>query len=381
MPFTIPLPTLPPTRVQRMRRTRALRLTLAVLLPTLFLLVFRLLRGSKPLMNWLITYVTTPIKRFVSFLCDPLPFSMAEVCWTAAILALILFLGRSVWLIARREGKLARLGRRCVALASAGLTLYSCYTLMWGINYYGDSFSARSGLAARGATPQELYSLTLAFVHAANKYSGQVLRDEDGLFAEEQDDLFTRSQGIYDGIVEEFPFLDAPERTPKSMVYARLMSWMGFTGFFFPFTGEANLNTDPPDCLLPATILHEMAHQRNIAAEQECNFIAILGGLRSDDPAYRYSSALMGYIHLSNALYLADYDLWYQAAVTLNEAVRADIDSNNEYWRQFDSPAEDAAKAVYDGFLQSHDQELGMKSYGACVDLLVAYYFDWEREI
>ena len=34
------------------------------------------------------------------------------------------------------------------------------------------------------------------------------------------------------------------------------------------------------------------------------------------------------------------------------------------------------SNAVYEGFLQSYDQKLGMRSYGACVDLLVNYYYD-----
>lgn len=47
---------------------------------------------------------------------------------------------------------------------------------------------------------------------------------------------------------------------------------------------------------------------------------------------------------------------------------------NNAYWRQFDSPVSEAADSAYSGFLQSYDQELGSRSYGAVVDLLVAYY-------
>jgi len=34
------------------------------------------------------------------------------------------------------------------------------------------------------------------------------------------------------------------------------------------------------------------------------------------------------------------------------------------------------SNTVYEGFLQSYDQKLGMKSYGACVDLLVNYYYE-----
>ncbi|MCR5090044.1 MAG: hypothetical protein K6C08_11110, partial [Oscillospiraceae bacterium] len=35
--------------------------------------------------------------------------------------------------------------------------------------------------------------------------------------------------------------------------------------------------------------------------------------------------------------------------------------------------------AVYEEFLQSYDQELGLKSYGACTDLLVCFYLDEAR--
>ena len=34
---------------------------------------------------------------------------------------------------------------------------------------------------------------------------------------------------------------------------------------------------------------------------------------------------------------------------------------------------EDAAQQTYDAFLKGNDQELGIHSYGACVDLLVAW--------
>ena len=349
----------------------------ALALPLLTLLLFQLCKGNRSIMDAFLTHVTAPWKRFFSWLLDPLPFSVAEVCWAAAILGLIIFLIRTVWLLVRREDRLRRLVRRLLALITAALWIAGGFTALWGANYYGSTFSQRSGLTARGATADELYTLTISFAAAASELSDQVSRDENGVFNEEVSGLFARSEGIYDGILEEFPCLSGPERTPKPMLFSRLMSYLGFTGFFFPFTGEANLNVDAPRALLPATIAHELAHQRGVAAEQEANFVAILTGLRSDDPAYRYSSALMGYIHLSNALYSASYEKWSQTGGYLNEQVRADLSDNRAYWQQFETPVETAAEAVYDNFLQTYGQELGMQSYGACVDLLVAYYFDW----
>ena len=67
---------------------------------------------------------------------------------------------------------------------------------------------------------------------------------------------------------------------PKAMRFSRVMSAMGFTGFYFPFTGECNVNVDFPAATLPSTVAHELSHRRGIASEQECNFRAVLACLR-----------------------------------------------------------------------------------------------------
>ena len=348
--------------------------TLTILIPLALLLVFRLVRGQKAWMNAVIQWVTTPIKRGVSWLCDLAPFAVGEWLIALAALAAVIFLVRTVFLLIARPHRLMRLARRLLALIAAAVLVYSGYTLFWGVNYYGSSFSDRSGIVTRDVSTDELYALTVAFAEKCASLSDQVRRDDEGHFAEDLDDLFQRSDGLYDAVAVEFPFLSAPEREAKQLFFSRAMSYLDFTGFFFPFTGEALLNTDAPACLIPSTILHEKAHQRNVAAEQEANFVAIVAGLRCDDVAFQYSSALMGYIHLYNALSSADSDLAAQARAKLSDSVRTDLADNHAYWAQFDTPVQTVSNTVYEEFLYSYDQDLGMRSYGACVDLLVAYY-------
>ena len=139
-------------------------------------------------------------------------------------------------------------------------------------------------------------------------------------------------------------------------------------------TGESVLNVDSPACFLPSTIAHELAHQRGIASEQECNFLAVAAATSCDDPVYVYSGYLLGYIHLSNALYKADRELWTQLRQELAEEVLLDIQYNNAYWQQWESPVDTVSQKVYDTFLKSYGQEDGVQSYGTVVDLLVAYY-------
>ncbi|MBR1780412.1 MAG: DUF3810 domain-containing protein, partial [Oscillospiraceae bacterium] len=238
----------------------------------------------------------------------------------------------------------------------------------------------RSGIAARGATVEELATLTQAFASALKSYSPQIQRDENGVMAEDVKGFFVDTPALYEGIVAEFPFLDAPGRTPKPLLSSRLMSRLDFTGFFFPFTAETLINVDSPACLIPATILHEMSHQRGVAPEDEANFVAILAGIRSGDAVFGYSAALLGFIHLGNALYSVAPDTYYAIRATLNPDVEADLQYNNAYWNQFDTKLDEAVETVsttvYEGFLHSYGETEGKRTYGRCVDLLVAYYFD-----
>ena len=58
---------------------------------------------------------------------------------------------------------------------------------------------------------------------------------------------------------------------------------------------------------------------------------------------------------------------------TLDERVVADLRASDAYWAQFEGPVDTVSNAVYDGFLKSYGT-IGVKSYGACVDLLVAHF-------
>lgn len=157
------------------------------------------------------------------------------------------------------------------------------------------------------------------------------------------------------------------------MLFSRVLSCAEFYRFFLPVHRGGEFECRSPECLLPATIAHELAHVRGVAPEQTANFVAILACDHQRRPAVCVFGLSVGVSHLSTLLYGASYEkagVASQVCQTANE----DILANNAYWQQFESPVSKAADSAYSGFLQSYDQELGSKSYGAVVDLLVAYY-------
>ena len=221
--------------------------------------------------------------------------------------------------------------------------------------------------------------VTCYFTDLVNHYDAQIRRGPDGAFAEDTAETFARSPGLYDNVVQSFPCLAGDAIAAKPFFFSRCMSYTNFTGFFFPFTGEANINTDAPPALLASTIAHEIAHQRGVAEEDEANFVAVLASLASGDPVYAYSSCLMAYIHLGNALYRADYDAWLENYGRLCDGARRDLADNRAYWAQFETPVSTVSDSVYTGFLHSYGQTLGLQTYGKCVDLLTVYYYESAR--
>lgn len=340
------------------------------------LLCLRLCRGNRAWMNALAEHVTIPLRRQLGELCYRVDFSVMEVIYVLAALLGAVYLVWSAVSVARAKGRRARRAYSAVlGAACAFLTVYTLFFFLWGLSFWTDSFQDKSGIRARPVAPEELRAVTTLFARQLSRSADGVPRDETGVFAVPWQEIIEDSPRVYDALEEVFPFLSFEDKGVKPMFFSRLMSRMDFTGFYCAYTGESNVNIDSPACLLPSTAAHELAHQRGIASEQECNFLAVLASTTSGNPAYVYSGWLMGYIYLGNALYSVDPDTYWAIRAALPETVQADLAHNNAYWSQFrNSAAKKVSNKVYDSMLKAYGDQRGIQSYGTVVDMLVAYY-------
>ena len=338
------------------------------------LLLFFALRGSRRVMNALVFGVTLPLEQFLGRLCALAPFSVAGVCYVLLALDALACLVLAVRYVVRSTHKGGALYRAALFFADCALTLYAAFCLLWGANYAADGFCDRAQFYPEPVAYDDLLRVTQRFADELTACSDGVARDENGLFIAKRADILAAAPEVYASLYDEFPFLDTQNLAPKPFFLSKIMSYMDFTGFYFPFTGEANVNADSPVSALPVTALHEMTHQRGYSSEQQCNFLAVLAAAESDDPAYRYSGCYMGYIYLSNALYRVDYDAWLTIREALPENVRRDLAYNSAYWAQFEGPTARVTQTLNDAMIRSYGDALGVQSYGAVVDLLVKYY-------
>lgn len=350
------------------------KLHLWLLANACLLAAFFALRNFRAAMDFYTLYVSDPLVALLRYLTAPVPFSVAEVLCVLLVLDVAAFLVFGLVFIARAENKRTAVYPLVLTVLCTALTVYTAFCWLWGVYYYTDRFYEQSGLAAEKISVDELYAVTELFAEKLIAADKTVPRNIDGRVDASRRDILDAANGIYASLYAEFPFLLQGDEPIKPVYFSRAMSYLGFTGFYCPFTGESNVNMDSPIAALPTTCVHELSHRRGIAPEQECNFLAILAAAESSDAVYRYSGCLTGYIHLSNALYDVDRARWQELYETLPDTVIADFRFSNAYWAEFEGSVRETSDAVYDGFLKSYGNELGLRSYGACVDLLVAYY-------
>ena len=336
------------------------------------------LRHDRGLMNGFADRITTPLKGALGRLCALTSLSVMELLYVLAGAAALVYVVGSVIAVVKARGRRGQRAYGAVLLAAdVCLTVYALFCLMWGVNYWTDSFQDRSGITAQPVAAEDLEAVTAYFAQQLADTADSVPRDENGVYAVPKEQILAESRLVYGGVTEQFPFLDFRDTGVKAVGCSRFMSIMGFTGVYFACVGESNVNVDSPACLLPSTVAHELAHQRGIAWEQECNFLGVLASVTSGMPDYVYSGWLLGFIHLGNALYETDPEAYWAIRNALPETVSADLRDNNAYWDQFrDNVVEKVSDTVYDAALKSYGDANGMKSYSMVVELLVAYYKD-----
>lgn len=344
----------------------------SALIPLAALAVFYLLSGNQDIMERICSGFSAPVLTFLGRAFSHIPVTAMELFIILAGVCLIVFVWRLISaLLTGSRPRILILFRYILVLAAILAWVWNGYCWLWNTGYYGYSFAQKAGLESGGMSVSELYNAAEFFLDNANTLSTQVSRDESGLFTGEFDDFADDYESIFLPLEEEFPFLAGVSTRPKGVYFSRIMSKTGFTGIYF--FGETCINTDQPDWGIPDTIAHELAHQRGIHLEAECNFLGIAACVQSSDPEWRYSGYLSGLIHLMNALYSAAPDSWVELRGRFSPGLEADWLENSRYWQAAEGTVSKVTDKVYDTFLKINEQPSGLRSYGECVDTLVLW--------
>jgi hypothetical protein len=317
-----------------------------------------------------------------------IPVSLAELVVVAVVARQLVGAGRGLGQIRRDRRSLPR------TVAAGGLRLgqdvgilVALFYVTWGFNY------ARPPLEERWQWPAEVpsaafdstavYTLAAEMVVRTNEAYLALHHTEDAGSPTEWTDaagLERRIEGAWQDLARQ---LDLAEPTPhryghiKRPLLSPLMDRLGISGFYFPFTGEANVNGGIPASSVPLAMAHEKAHQRGFAPEDEANFMGYLVCATAHDDLARYSAFLFAQRQLLGALLRIDPRRVEDLLPRRMAGVQRDVDFLRAYWNRFRGPARTFSHKVNDAYLRSNRVEGGIESYGRSVDLLLRYAYHY----
>ncbi|MDI9488123.1 MAG: DUF3810 domain-containing protein [Bacillota bacterium] len=352
---------------------------LLLLFPLSFILILLARKSSYFAEEIYALHIYRYLSQLVAFITGIIPISLAEVLIILIPIILIaIFIRFLIRVIKDKDSRKVYILKGIInVFCTASVVLFS-FTLLGGLNYYRYSFSHYSNLEIKKSSLDELFNMTKELANQANELRSQIPEvDENGVFklSMSKYKLAKETGKAMKRLSEEYPVLGGRYSSPKPVLFSSLMSYTETTGIFIPFTMEANVNVHIPDYSIPATMLHELAHQRGFMREDEANFIAYLAGMCSDKVEIKYSSTMLALIISGNALYRQDPQLYFDIRDTYLEGVIKDLRANNEYWAKYeDTVVSTVSNKINDTYLKANAQSDGVKSYGRMVDLLLAKY-------
>jgi hypothetical protein len=287
-----------------------------------------------------------------------LPFSLGDLLY-------ILF---GVWLLWQMvllfRGKVVG-GRWKVAsnFIQIVLSIYILFNVLWGLNYNRQSPAGLFGLAvADSLTAPQLREMTILLANQTNRYRPQDITHE------------ARARELATALFQREGFPAVKPASIKASIFGKLGNYMGYSGYYNPFSGEAQVNTAVPDFLIPFVACHETAHQAGFAKENEANFVGFLAARRSADSSMLYSAYFSMYLYANGQLRRLDSVAARQNYEQLLPAVKQDIQVYRDYLKAYDNPLGDAVDLFYHQFLRLNQQPAGMATYSKVILWLHAVY-------
>lgn len=327
------------------------------------------------------------IVKFLSKITSIFPFSLFEILIYMIVLSVIIYLIYSIIKIIKDYKKaLVYIKSFILNVASVAGLIYFLFIILWGLNYnrmdlktsliedYNKTNNAN--ITEVKYSDKELKELYKFLIERCNEIRLEVSEDSNGVMR-----CDTNYKGVLSRAINGYDNVDilnlnnrGSYATAKPILNSNLLCYTGITGIYSPFTGEANVNIASPDYYIPFTTLHEMAHQRGYASENEANFLAYIAGINHKDYDFKYSSYILALKYTASALARVDYDTYIGLNSALSEDVLNDLTNSSEFWKQYEGKVSEVSDNMNNTYLKANGVKSGTESYGEMVNLLLTYY-------
>ncbi len=301
--------------------------------------------------------------------------SMGDILYACFIAWMVLLIVRLLFKVARnRRISFSNINpRKLLYTILIGFSsLYIVFNLFWGINYNRKGIAWQLGLPELKYRQEELREMNCLLLLKVNESKAAWVAGRNEYPTTRN--LFKGVEQAFKNVAEDYPFLEYKNASLKSSMWGWFGNYAGFNGYYNPFTGEAQVNTNVPKFLQPFTSCHEVAHQLGYAKEMEANFVGYLAASASEDPLFNYSVYIELFTYANRNLFTTDS---LSARIIRNElsaSVKHDLKEWILFNRKHRSFVEPIVRWGYGIFLRNNEQPQGVLSYDEVTGFLIAYY-------
>lgn len=300
------------------------------------------------------------------------PFSLGDLLYGAAALFLLYKVVQLIRRLYRRQADRRYWAGGGRLLLHIVLWVYVTFNLFWGLNYNRAGIAADLGLQIDRYTKEELVMVMQTIVSRLHELDSMGRVDREALHRKRY--LFEGALAAYDSLAPRHPAISYRYASVKPSLYSYLGNYLGYTGYYNPFTGEAQVNTTVPVFVQPFTTCHEIGHQLGYAKESEANFAGYLAARSSGDAAFRYSVYFDLYSYSWYYLYRQDSMLAKAFTKTLPAGAKKDYAELKAFLLRHRNPVEAVIDRLYGEYLKANQQPSGKLSYNEVIAWLIAYY-------
>lgn len=307
-----------------------------------------------------------------------LPFSIGDLLYAAVVIILVVRLFRMVKRVVRRKTNRQYWKNTLSQTVFVLLAVYVAFNLLWGLNYNRKGVASQLSLKMTKYSKYELEPIMQQIVLRLNTLDSMAKIERALLNTKRK--LFNEAIDAYQNLAKRFPVIHYSFRSVKPSLFSYLGNYLGYTGYYNPFTGEAQVNTTVPIFVQPFTTCHEIGHQLGYAKENEANFAGFLAARSSDYASFRYSVYFDMYAYSRYYLFTMDSVMAKKFDAQLRPGVKQDYKELREFVQSHRNPVEAVIDKLYGEYLKANEQPSGRLAYSEVIGWLVAYYNRFGKE-
>lgn len=312
------------------------------------------------------------LRRAFAYITNPLKISAAEIFVILLVVAALSIIPISVFAVKRWRTRV----RILFHILSFVFVMYSWYALSFGVSYHAEKIEKKMDFEIAEVTEDSLYELSHYLVGEINGLAPLLDRSQSGVSVMPYDlrEMSEKIIAAYDEFLIDYPIFDNFTSYVKPVMLSELMAYASISGMYTYYTGEANISTVFPDYCIPATAIHELAHQRGVAREDEANFISFTVAEYSDDPYIKYSGYINLFEYTLSALRATDRDRANELYSMLDDVAVSDMLLYSDFYNAHKQTIlRDISRLFNDTYLRLNGTP-GVISYNRVVRLSVSYY-------